>query len=97
MHGNYYMALPVKTKLARTYSTRNTRVLDLILGNRHTGGYQDRSTSRSMYQKLNTSLSRVRCKNLEVAIVIVWLITSRHHCLARLPYSKRAFQIMKLL
>ena len=40
------------------------------------------------------SLSRVESQDLEVAIVVAWLITSRRH---RLPCSKCTFQVLELL
>ena len=43
------------------------------------------------------SLSRVSSKDLEVAIVIAWLIASRHRRSDRLPYGRHAFQILELL
>ena len=43
------------------------------------------------------SLSHVRSKDLDVAIVAAWLIAGRHHRLARLPYGKCAFQILLIV
>ena len=51
-----------------------------------------------LHVRTEYSLSRVGSKDLEVAFVVAWLIASRYlYRLARLPYGKRAFQILELL
>ena len=60
-------------------------------------GYRRIANSKiDVHNKHCNSLSCVRSEDLDVAIVAACLITSRHRHSARLPYRKRAFQILKL-